>query len=67
MSSDPNPLSKPYAATAVNAAGTKYSYSRKRACGFDTWQEHLRQVEDPVNCTLSARFERGLPRDLIAG
>lgn len=58
--------------TAAVAASTtlsprRYSYSRRRWNGFDTWQEHVRRSADVTGVTFAHRHDRDLRRAIIAG
>jgi hypothetical protein len=65
LNSDVNPTS--FAITRVRAAGSKYSYSRKRWSAFEAWQEHVRKSAASVGTAFSPRADRDLRRVVVAG
>ena len=56
------------AAALINAARSRYSYSRRRWDAFDAWQKHIRNSAAAVaGSTLSVSRDRDLRRTVIAG
>jgi hypothetical protein len=67
MSSTSATIPASFTTTRVQAAGSKYSYSRKRWNPFDTWQEHIRKSAATVSSVFAVRPDRDLRRAVIAG
>jgi hypothetical protein len=56
-----------FAAALIQAAGSKYSFSRKGWDGFDAWQAHIRKSATSVGSAFSARRDRDLRRAIVPG
>ena len=55
------------AAALIDAARSRYSYSRKRWDAFDAWQKHIRNSAVVAGGTISVSRDRDLRRTVIAG
>ena len=67
MSSNFDAIPAEFDTARVKAAGSTYSYSRRRWNGFDVWQEHIRRSAASVGNAFSARPDRDLRRAVVAG
>jgi hypothetical protein len=66
MSFNSDGLWTSFATTRIKAAGSKYSYSRRRSNSFDAWQEHVRSSAS-AGSAFNARPDRDLRRAIVAG
>ena len=56
-----------FATALIEAAGSKYSFSRKGWDGFDAWQAHIRKSAVSVGRAFSPRRDRDLRRAVVPG
>ena len=67
MSLNTEARAKSFATALIEAAGSKYSFSRKGWDGFDAWQAHIRKSAGSVGRALSSRRDRDLRRAVVPG